>query len=212
MIDPTTWIAFIATAALVAATPGPTAMLLVSYGLSLGRRGAWLTVPAVIAGDLTAMVLSLAGLGALLAASANLFTVLKWIGAAYLIVLGVGMWRATASSVAIAAMAGSVIGPRTAAVRRHVYLVTALNPKSMAFYVAFLPQFVHAGRPAAPQMAILALTFLGIGAVNALAYALIAGHARAFLHNNRSRTWLNRAGGSGLIAAGMLLGLGAPAP
>lgn len=83
--------------------------------------------------------------------------------------------------------------------------MTALNPKSIAFYVAFLPQFVGHDQPAAPQLAILALTFLVVGAINATAYALVAGHARRMIRDARSSRWLNRAGGGALIAAAGLL-------
>lgn len=98
MIAPTTWLAFLVTALVVAAAPGPTALLLVSYGLTLGRRGALLTVPAVMLGDVTAMALSLAGLGAIIASTEALFTLLKLAGAAYLFVLGIRMWRAPSPS------------------------------------------------------------------------------------------------------------------
>lgn len=204
VIAPHTWLAFAATAAAVAVTPGPTAMLLVSYGLALGPRGARLTVPAVVAGDLTAMVLSLAGLGAVLAASAEVFTVLKWAGAIYLIVLGIRLWRTNP-----AGNAGEA-APRErspTAVFRHVYVVTALNPKSIAFYVALLPQFVDPTRPAPPQFAALACTWLAIGTLNALAYALLAGRLRSLVASANARRQLDRIAGSCLIAAGAWLGL-----
>lgn len=204
LIAPHTWLAFAATAAAVAVTPGPTAMLLVSYGLALGPGGARLTVPAVVVGDLTAMALSLLGLGAVLAASSEVFTLLKWLGGAYLIVLGIRMWRAKSAGIE------SDAAPRDrspTAVFRHVYVVTALNPKSIAFYVALLPQFVDPLQPAPPQLAALAFTWLAIGTINALGYALLAGRLRMLVARANTRRWLDRAAGSCLIAAGAWLGL-----
>ncbi|MBD0274887.1 MAG: LysE family transporter, partial [Acetobacteraceae bacterium] len=89
-----TWIAFALAAAALLAVPGPTILLVVGQSLGADRRNALPLVAGVALGDLTAMVLSLAGLGALLSASAAAFGALKWAGAAYLVWLGVRLWRA----------------------------------------------------------------------------------------------------------------------
>ncbi len=94
MPDLHTWLAFVATAEALLIIPGPTVLLVVSYALAQGRRSAWATVPGVAAGDFTAMALSLLCLCAILAASAELFTVLKLAGAAYIIYLGIKILRA----------------------------------------------------------------------------------------------------------------------
>ncbi len=88
------WFAFAAASAIMLAIPGPTILLVVSYALGHGRKTALATVTGVALGDFTAMTASLFGLGAVLAASATLFTVLKWVGGAYLIWLGIKLWRA----------------------------------------------------------------------------------------------------------------------
>ena len=93
-----TWLAFVAASAVLLAIPGPTILLVISYALGHGRKVASATVAGVALGDFTAMTASMLGLGALLATSAALFTVLKWVGAAYLIYLGIKLWRAPASS------------------------------------------------------------------------------------------------------------------
>ncbi len=133
-----TWVAFAAASAVLLIIPGPTILLVVSYALGQGWRTALPMAFGVALGDFTAMTLSMLGIGALLAASATVFTALKWIGAAYLIYLGVKLFRAGGSLNA---------EPRTeatSAVRMmaHAWLVTALNPKSITFFVAFLPQFL----------------------------------------------------------------------
>src|SRR5690606_1925655 len=88
------WLAFAAASAVMLAIPGPTILLVISYALGLGRRTAGATVAGVTLGDFTAMTASMLGLGALLATSAAVFTVLKWAGAAYLVWLGIKLWRA----------------------------------------------------------------------------------------------------------------------
>ena len=92
-MDLATWLAFTAASIILLMIPGPTVLLVVSYALTQGRRVALATAAGVALGDFTAMTLSLAGLGALLLASAGLFTALKWVGAAYLVYLGVRLWR-----------------------------------------------------------------------------------------------------------------------
>ncbi len=91
------WIAFTLASAVLLAVPGPTVMLVVSYALGRGRGTGWATVPGVALGDFTAMTISLLGAGAILAASATLFTVLKLIGALYLLWLGIQLWRSKPS-------------------------------------------------------------------------------------------------------------------
>src|ERR1700685_90718 len=88
------WLAFIAASAILLAIPGPTVLLVISYALGHGRRAALGTVAGVALGGFTAMTASMRGLGALLSTSALVFTGLKWIGAAYLIYLGIKLWRA----------------------------------------------------------------------------------------------------------------------
>src|SRR3954454_213674 len=99
------WLAFVAASAVLLAIPGPTVLLVVSYALGYGRKSAAAIVAGVALGDLTAMTASMLGLGAALAASATLFTVLRWIGGAYLVFLvflGIRLWRAPVRAAAIA--------------------------------------------------------------------------------------------------------------
>jgi threonine/homoserine/homoserine lactone efflux protein len=152
-------------------------------------------VAGVALGDLTAMTLSLAGLGALLAASALLFSVLKYAGAAYLIWLGIRMWRAPVSAAATAPV------PARRAFRE-AYVVTALNPKSIAFFVAFVPLFVDAGRAFLPQAVVLVATFVTLAALNAGLYALLAARLSGAVGRPSVRRAFNRAGGTLLVGAG----------
>ncbi len=192
-----TWIAFALAAAAMLAIPGPTILLVVGQSLGAGgRRNALPLVAGVALGDLLAMVLSLAGLGALLAASATAFAALKWAGAAYLVWLGVRLWRAPVE-------AGAALPLDARRALRRAFVVTALNPKGIAFFVAFVPQFLDPSSPFLPQAALLAATFVGLGALNAAAYALLAGRVSGAVGRPAVRRWLNRAGGTVLVGAGL---------
>jgi threonine/homoserine/homoserine lactone efflux protein len=197
------WFAFAAASAVLLAIPGPTILLVISYALGHGRKIAGATVAGVALGDFTAMTASMLGLGALLATSAAVFTVLKWIGAAYLVWLGIKLWRAPVGN-----DSGSTVetspAERPLRIFIHTYAVTALNPKSILFFVAFLPQFLDLSRPLFAQMAIFETTFLILATINAALYAWLAAAAGSTIRKPNVRRIVNRLGGSLLIGAGFL--------
>jgi threonine/homoserine/homoserine lactone efflux protein len=195
------WVAFALASGALLAIPGPTVMVVVSYALGKGRSSAWSTVPGVTLGDFTAMTVSVLGAGAILAASATLFTVLKLFGAAYLIWLGIQLWRADPSPEAVTS------GDLTAPGRRmfwNAYIVTALNPKSIVFFIAFLPQFIDPSAPWIIQFVVLEATFLGLAAANVVMWALLIEQIRTRFQRPSTLRRLNRIGGSFLIGAGLL--------
>lgn len=200
-----TWLAFMAASIAVLAIPGPTVILVASYAVAHGRRVALATAGGVALGDLVAMTASLAGLGALILASATLFLMLKWIGAAYLVWLGVKLWRSAREvsaqdlPVARAVTSGGLF--------RDAFTVTALNPKSIAFFIAFVPLFLAPDAPLGPQFAILIATFVGLATVNAVAYALLADALRARITRPGVLRALTRAGGATLMGLGVLTAL-----
>ena len=194
-----TWLAFTAASTILVLIPGPTVLLVVSYALGQGWRTALPMAIGVALGDFTAMTLSMLGVGALLAASATIFTALKWVGAAYLVWLGIKLWRA-----------GSTLNaePRTSAssaarMLGHAWLVTALNPKGITFFVAFLPQFMNPHVDFVTQMVTFESTFLVLAFANAFGYALVASRARNFVKSPRAIGVVNTVGGSCLIGAGI---------
>lgn len=197
-----TWIAFSIAAAVVLVIPGPTIIAVVSHSLAHGRRAAGPLVVGVTLGDFTAMTLSLAGLGAVMAASATLFSVLKILGALYLVYLGVKLWRSVPKTEAVDPSAQAVSGR---SLLTNLFVITALNPKSIAFFVAFLPQFVTPSAEALPQLLILGGTFLCLAALNATLYALFAGHLGERVRSKETRRWFNRCGGTALIGASLLM-------
>ncbi|UCE31148.1 MAG: LysE family translocator [Burkholderiales bacterium] len=194
-----TWLAFVAASTILLLIPGPTILLVVSYALGQGRRVALPMAIGVGLGDLTAMGASMLGLGALLATSATAYTALRWTGAAYLVVLGVRLWRA-GGAFAVRPTRGRAQPIRMLG---HAWLTTALNPKSITFFVAFLPQFIDPGRPYGAQMAIFLATFVALALANAFAYALAASSAGAAVRDPRLVRALHRSGGALLIGAGL---------
>ena len=195
------WIAFVIAAMVLLIIPGPTIILVISQGIVHGRRAVLPLAVGVTLGDFTAMTLSILGLGAILASSAALFSGLKWIGAVYLIYLGIRLWRSNPEKYEIRCPA-----PRTSkpSLFKSAFIVTALNPKSIAFFIAFLPQFIDAQNETFPQFLVLGATFLFLAALNATLYALFAGQLRDTVQNAKVRRWFNRCGGSALIGAGVV--------
>ncbi len=193
------WLAFSAASIVLLVIPGPTVLLVVSYALGQGWKAAFPMAVGVALGDFTAMTLSMLGVGALLAASATVFTAVKWAGAAYLIWLGIKLFRAGGTLHASARHDN--VHPARMLV--HAWLVTALNPKSITFFVAFLPQFLSPHRDFLTQMLVFESTFLVLAFLNAFTYALLATRARRFFSSELALRIFNRAGGTLLIGAGV---------
>jgi len=194
------WIAFVIAASVVLVIPGPTILLVISQAIAHGRRSVLPLAAGVTLGDFTAMTLSLVGLGAIMAASAALFTLLKFIGAGYLVYLGIRLWRSNPEDDKISV---TVAEKAKRSLFKGAFVVTALNPKSIAFFVIFLPQFVNPELQALPQLLLLGTTFLVLASVNAALYALFAGHLRDRMESRGVRRWFNRCGGSVLVGAGI---------
>lgn len=194
-----TWLAFSAASIVLLLIPGPTILLVISYALGQGWRVALPMAAGVALGDFTAMTLSMLGIGALLLASASVFTVLKWAGAAYLIWLGIKLFRAGGTLEA----RPNTEGASRLKMLAHAWLITALNPKSITFFVAFLPQFIDPKAPLLPQMAVFEATFLVLAFLNAFGYALVAARARNLFRSERAIRAFNRTGGTLLVGAGI---------
>ena len=194
------YLAYLAAVVIILILPGPTIMLVTGYALNLGRGKALRAVPGVVLGDFTAMTCSFLGLGAFLSVSATAFTIFKFCGALYLIYLGVRMWRAGDGALSEAGQGRtsgwSIFG--------HAYVVTALNPKSIAFFCAFMPQFINPAQDIHGQLMLMGTTFLVLAGVNAWCYACLAGGVRAAFLRPAFRRCMQRVSGSLLIGAGLL--------
>jgi len=195
------WLTFVIASTALLLIPGPTVLLVLSYAISQGRRVALATVAGVALGDFVAMTASLIGLGAMVLASAALFTLLKWIGAAYLIYLGVGLFRGATR--ATLEPVDNVSRASATSVFAHAAVVTALNPKSIVFFIAFVPQFIDVKIAIFPQFAVLITTFVTLAAINALAYAVLADRLRQRMARPAVLVWLSKIGGGTLVAMGL---------
>lgn len=204
-----TWLAFIGASVIILLIPGPTILLVIGDSLANRGRSAWSTVAGVAAGDTTAMAVSLAGAGALLAASAAAFTALKLIGGSYLVYLGIKS-IASARRLRDDAPEATIPVQQKSAGRRFLsaWTVTALNPKSIVFFVAFVPQFMSADQTFLSQSAILLPTFVCLAAANASMYALAARLLAKRLTSVAAQRRFGYTGGAVMVGAGTLtLGL-----
>ncbi|MEJ0035112.1 MAG: LysE family translocator [Gammaproteobacteria bacterium] len=193
------WLAYVAATAILLVIPGPTILTVISYSMARGKRARLPLVAAVALGDSTALVLSLLGLGTLLAASAFWFTVVKVVGGLYLLFLGIKMFRVGISPMEVLKSAAPSSMWRLFG---NTWLVTALNPKGIVFFVAFLPQFINRHADVNHQLWVLAITFVVMATINATLYALFAATASSFLASRRAQRGFNLAGGSLLSIAG----------
>lgn len=201
-MDLSLWLTFVTATILLLVIPGPTIVLVLTYALTQGQRVALASAGGVALGDFIAMTASLVGLGALVMASSALFVALKWVGAAYLVWMGIGMIRSAGSTKAIQIEDAPQLS--AGAVFRNACFVTALNPKGIVFFIAFVPQFIRPEAALAPQFAILIATFVGLATINVLVYALLADRLRATIRKPVVLGWMTRIGGGVLIAMGVL--------
>jgi threonine/homoserine/homoserine lactone efflux protein len=206
-VSPEHFAAFVLASVILLVIPGPTIIMVITQALAHGRKVAFASVIGVGLGDLLATSLSIAGAGALLAASASLFQVLKFVGAAYLVWIGYKMWRTPVQIPNMSETEASAASGRPAVIFRDSFLITALNPKGILFFVAFVPQFIDPALPYAPQAAIYVLTFTALGILNAAMFAFAAASARQTIRRPQVMKVAMRTGGSLLVMAGVAAAL-----
>ena len=194
------WLAFAAASLIMGLIPGPGVLSIVGYSIHSGRRVALASVAGLALGNLVAMSLSLAGVGALLAASAMAFVVLKWLGALYLIGLGIVTIVRSRAEASLATAATPPIAPRRAFVGN--LFIATFHPKTIVFFVAFVPQFISPTSSYPAQAALLIATFTVLVACSDTVYALLAARASHMLRKPRYAIWSRRVGGGVMIAAG----------
>ena len=194
-----TWLAYTLVASTFLLIPGPTIILVISYSLLRGRQAVIALVLGVGLGDLTAMCLSFLGVGVLLQTVAIAFYLIKWLGAAYLIWLGIKMWRSASEFTDLDKKTRSNAWRE---IFSSAYITTALNPKSIVFFLAFIPQFIEPELPFTIQAVILGATFFVLAIISVLGYAALAIYAGQQLHLSLIQRWTHRIGGGLLIVAG----------
>jgi len=199
-----TWLAYTLVTATFLLIPGPTILLVISYSLIRGRQSVFALVLGVVLGDVVAMIFSFIGVGLLLQTVTIVFQFLKWVGAAYLISLGIRMWRSDSESIELSE---NIDNEAWHAIMANTFVVTALNPKSIVFFLAFLPQFINSEKPFITQSLILGSTFLILAIISVLFYSLLASFTGKQLRISHIHRWTNRIGGFLLICAGGMIAL-----
>lgn len=207
------WLAFIVASALFIQVPGPSLLFTIGRALTVGRRDALLSVVGNALGILTQTVLIALGLGAVVAASASAYTVLKLAGAAYVVWLGVQSIRhrrdARAALVGLESGALAPHATRTKASRslRIGFTVGLTNPKTLVFFVAFLPHFVNdAAGSTGVQVVLLGLAFCLMSVTSDSVWAVVASKARDWFARRPERLdTLGTAGGTMMIGLGLTM-------
>lgn len=195
------WLIYLLAAVGMSLTPGPNGLLSLTHGACFGLRATVHTVLGGALGFLLLIAASLAGMGALLAASEQAFTAAKWIGAAYLVYLGVRVWRAPAPVIGAGAEFAGAPAARPLKMFNQGFLVAVSNPKGLIFFAAFLPQFIVPGAPFLTQLLVFGGTFVVVEVVYELMLAGLAQRIAPWLA--RYGRWFNR------LAGGTFVGIGA---
>jgi threonine/homoserine/homoserine lactone efflux protein len=212
MISLSLLLTYIAAVFVISGTPGPNMLLAMTQGIRYGWRHALPTMLGAVAGVLLILCISMTGLGALLKASQTLFTIVKWLGAAYLIYLGIKMWMEKITDEPMTQSTDSVpVQPKTLpSLTQRIstgFAVALSNPKAILFGLAFFPQFIDAKSALLPQAATLLTIFALIELSWMLVYATGGTWLSRFLASPKNMLRFNRTSGSAFILAGIGLGV-----
>jgi homoserine/homoserine lactone efflux protein len=192
--------AFLLITAVLIITPGPIVTLVIATGAREGMRAALTTVVGTTLGNALLLAAIAFGLSWVVRNAVTLFEILRWIGAAYLIWLGIQAWRHAGETGAASLPRGHV----------HVwrgFAVALSNPKTIAFFTAFLPQFVDSGLPVEPQLALMCTVSVVLAAITDSGWAVAAGLGRAWFMQSWRAKLLGRLSGVALIGGGVWLSL-----
>jgi threonine/homoserine/homoserine lactone efflux protein len=192
-------ILFILTSFVAIATPGPTVLLALSNGARFGIRVALYGMLGAMLSDLILIGAVSIGLGAVLAASETAFQILKWIGVAYLLNLGIQLLRTQPKSQHDAPQESNLVAAQSYRLFLKCLIVALTNPKGYLFFSAILPQFVNPQAPQSPQYMLLALTFAMIDGLVMLGYASSGARAVQLFHTPMAMVWINRLSGGALM-------------
>lgn len=206
-----TWLAFFAASWAISISPGPGAVAAMSAGLNHGfARGYFMTIGLVLGIWTQVLVVGL-GLGALIAASSVGFALVKWLGVAYLVWLGIKQWRSPAAPIVADADAdaGDPSARALPLLRRTLvlrgWMINAVNPKGTVFLLAVVPQFLDLAHPLGPQYAVIAVTLGFTDLVVMAGYTALASKLLRLLKSPRQVRVMNRTFGGLFVAAGVLL-------
>jgi len=181
-------------------TPGPIVTLIVATGARQGTRAGLLTVAGATTGNAVLVGMIAVGLGWILKTSAEVFDYLRWIGAAYLVFLGIQAWRNAGAKSTVATPGGHVQAWRG-------FIVAITNPKTIAFFTAFLPQFLDPALPVERQLLVMCSVSVTLGACLDSSWAVAAGLGRAWFLKPKHNRLLDRLSGLVLVGGGIWLSL-----
>lgn len=196
------WLIYFVAAVGLSLSPGPNGLLALTHGALHGRRRTLFTIFGGALGFVSIIALSMFGIGALLKTSVLWLTVLKWLGGAYLVWLGIQVWRSPPVGVSLNAEAGH---RSNASLFRQGLLSAVTNPKALLFFAAFLPQFIDPARSLFQQFVVMALTFALVEIVTEWLIASLAHHVRPWLQRVGKR--FNQACGGIFVVIGAALPL-----
>lgn len=198
-----TYLIFVVTTAVVCLTPGPAALLVVAQGISNGLRRSYWAIAGIALANAIYFALSATGVAALIVASSTLFSIIKWIGVAYLFYLGLSAMLSKSSALTVTQDKRHAVGGLRAFWQ--AVIVELSNPKAMLYFVALLPQFVDPAEPIAFQMLIFGVTCIALDTAAYSLYAWLASKTQRFTANARFVRASNRTSGGLLMIAGAMM-------
>lgn len=200
-----TWLTFFAASWAISISPGPGAIASMSAGLNHGFTYGYVTIFGLVLGIWTQLLIVGVGLGALMATSSNAFVVVKWLGVAYLVWLGIQQWRAPARPMVAASDSGAVVTQRALIVK--AWMINVVNPKGTVFLLAVVPQFISTSQPQLPQYLTIGATLAFTDMVVMAGYTAMASRVLGALKEPAHIRAMNRIFGSLFVLAGSLLAL-----
>ncbi|MCQ4296952.1 LysE family translocator [Pseudomonas stutzeri] len=186
------WLLFAGAALVVILIPGPLSLLMISNSLNYGVRRSWPAFLGGVTASLALLCASALGLGALLMASEQVFSVLKILGAFYLFYLAWQSWQEARQAPAPSDIETPALVPRFSRLFGRAFLLGGSNPKDILFFAAFLPQFLSTAQPFLPQLLVMIVTWAVLDLGCKLAYGLGAQRAGHYLRSGRGHVWFNR--------------------
>jgi len=200
-----TWLTFFAASWAISISPGPGAIASMSAGLNHGFKRGYVIIFGLVLGIWTQLAVVGVGLGALVAASSTAFTVVKWLGVAYLVWLGIAQWRAPARPMVAVSDSGVIVSQRSMILR--AWMINVVNPKGTVFLLAVVPQFMNLSQPLLPQYLTIGATLAFTDMVVMAGYTALAAKVLGALKDPSHIRVMNRTFGSLFVLAGSLLAL-----
>jgi len=198
----TTWLLFVAVAFIAIVSPGPATLLTISNSLTHGTRSVYLSALGNETGIFILSLSAILGLGVILQTSAVLFLIIKVLGAAYLIYLGIRQWRSK-TNLFSQTKASSKLSKSHAHFFREGFLIAVTNPKAVLFFTALFPQFINLNSALLPQFFLMTFTFMALSFLTLVTYGKLAFKAKNWFSTQRRVKWFNRTVGSMFVAIGV---------